>query len=106
MWAAACSSAVLGVGLCLPLWKRSYVSGYCVCYESVPIWRGLVDRRPVPPMEAKVTSEPNRNNCLALIAVAGGVGAYAYWVRRPRIRPVEADDYSEGPNGSGLDGRG
>jgi len=80
--------------------------GCCVSHETMPVWRGLTDRRPDSPNEVFLTRDQNRNNCLALLAVAGGVGANAYWVRRSRTRPLEAGDYADGPSGSGLDGRG
>jgi hypothetical protein len=105
MWAAASSAAVLGVGLFLPLWKRARIVGCRVCYESMPVWRGLTSRRTVDPAVAGLTRDDNRNVCLGLLAVAGGVGAVVYWVRRPRIRLLEEDDYSDGPDGSVPDGR-
>ena len=105
VWAAACSAVVLGVGLCLPLWKRASVGGYCVSYQSMPVWRGLTDSRPMHPLEAKAVGGDNRNNCLMVLAVAGGVGPLVYWVRRPRTRPLEADDYADGLGGPQLDGR-
>jgi hypothetical protein len=107
LWAAACSATVLGVGGCLPLWTRVARDGGCwVEMETVPIWRALADRRPAPAYEpSEWTRNKNSTNCLILLAVAGGVGAVAYWARRPRTRPLEADDYSDGPGGSVPEGR-
>jgi hypothetical protein len=106
MWAAACSTAILGVGLFLPLWGRvKSQNGCCIVMENVPVWRGLIDDRPGLPSQPERVQENNRIACSALLAVAGCVGAIAYWVRRPRIPPLEADDYSDGPGGSVPDGR-
>jgi hypothetical protein len=112
VWAAASWSVVLAIGLQLPLWvrlERIWIADdfYRVEKESVPIWKGLTERRPshLDQFETSWTRARNRNTCLALLAVAGGVGAVVYWVRRPRTRPAEADDYSDGPSGSAPDGR-
>lgn len=102
--AATCSSAVFAAGLCLPLWKQPTIGGD-VDYESVPVWQGMTDRRWIPPLEARAVRDDNRTTCLILLAVAGGVGAFVYWVRRPRMRPLEADDYADGLGGPRLDGR-
>jgi hypothetical protein len=89
------------------LWERWGIDGPWLVPESVPIWQGLVEPGPqLPEFWPRSNQTGNRNTCLTLLAVAGGVGAIVYWVRRPRIRPLEADDYSDGPGGSVLDGRG
>jgi hypothetical protein len=103
--AATCSAAVIGVGGCLPLWKRASIGGCCVSIEWVPVWQGLTDNRPASSVQTVVTGNHNRDTCLMLLAVAGGVGAFVYGVRRPRTRPLEAGDYADGPGGSALDGR-
>ena len=106
VWGGTCSAVVLVGGLFLPLWKRADLSGsWSIYYESMPLWRGLTDSRPMHPLEARVVMKDNRDNCLMLLAVAGGVGPFVYWVRRPRTRPLEADDYADGSVGAKLDGR-
>ena len=105
LWALACSSATLGIGLLLPLWHRWATVDHSVCPETVPVWQGLTDRRPVPPGEAYYTRDANRTNCLILIAIAGSVGTVVFWRCQPRARPTEAPDYSDGAGGALPDGR-
>jgi hypothetical protein len=57
--------------LLLPLWKPASVAPWCVCFESIPFWRGLTDYRPVSPREDLLTRYKNRKNCLTRLAIAG-----------------------------------
>jgi hypothetical protein len=104
VWAASCSAAVLGVGLCLPLWERTRISECCLTREMVPLG-GLAESDQVSLLRLGRRFDHNGITCLTLLSVAGGVGALVYWVRRPRTRPLEAGDYADGPAGSMPDGR-
>jgi hypothetical protein len=105
VWAAACSFAVVGVGLFLPVWKEvKFGNRESVWINDVPVWVGLTDYLRGPPRRPDWTQHRNRFICLALLVIAGGIGALVYRYCRPRTRPVAADDYSDGPGGSVVDG--
>jgi len=104
--ALACSSAVLGVGLLLPIWyKTCDIVGCCGARSPVPLWKGLVGLPRVSQYEFDRTKYDNGTNGLILLSVTGGVGVGVFRACRPRTRPIDADDYSEGPLGSHPDGR-
>jgi hypothetical protein len=103
--AATCSTAVLAGGLFLPPWEQTRISECCLRREMVPVGRGLAESDQVSLLKLGRRFDHNGITCLTLLSVVSGVGAVVYWVRRPRTRPLEADDYSDGPGGSVRDGR-